>query len=136
MPKLCAGKSHCSNMVVDPRSSMGDTGIEVEPERSKRSMQHGPLLSAATQSAASSLRSLRKERRKTTDHTKRTGGGDVGIPSEEQPAVSLRQQLAGACDLNPTITEDMCFFDAWERGLQPGLSAIFRARQIRRVNPV
>jgi hypothetical protein len=38
----------------------------------------------------------------------------------------------GARANDPTVTADVLFLDAWERGLLTSLSAFLRARQIRR----
>jgi hypothetical protein len=58
------------------------------------------------------------------------------MPSGELLFASRRRELAGACADNPTVIEDLRFLDAWERGLVLSLSALLRARQIRRANPV
>jgi hypothetical protein len=55
---------------------------------------------------------------------------------EEPLVASRRQDLSSAAAYNPTVIEDLLFLDAWEEGLDPSLSAFFRARQIRRADPV
>jgi hypothetical protein len=54
----------------------------------------------------------------------------------EPPVATRQQDLSSADAFNPTIIEDMMFIDAWEGGQAQSLSAYFRARQIRRANPV
>jgi hypothetical protein len=49
--------------------------------------------------------------------------------------VMVQQHNFSSVDaFNPTVIEDLMFFDAWERGHARNLSAFFRARQIRRAN--
>jgi hypothetical protein len=55
---------------------------------------------------------------------------------EELLIASQRQGLSSADVFNPTVIEDLTFLDAWEGGDARSLSAYFRARQIRRANPV
>jgi hypothetical protein len=71
----------------------------------------------------------------TADHVENTSRGDDGMRGEELLVASRRRELADACADNPTVIEDLRFLDAWERGLVPSLSALLRARQIRRANP-
>jgi hypothetical protein len=47
-----------------------------------------------------------------------------------------QQDLRSADAINPTVIEDLMFIDAWEGGRAKSLSAYFRARQIRRANPL
>jgi hypothetical protein len=55
----------------------------------------------------------------------------------EQLLVALRlQDLSNTDAYNSTVIEDLLFLDAWEGGGEPSLSAYFRARQIRRADPV
>ena len=72
----------------------------------------------------------------TADHVENTSRGDDGMPVEELLVPPRRRELADACADNPTVIEDFRFLDAWERGLVPSLSALLRARQIRRADPV
>jgi hypothetical protein len=72
----------------------------------------------------------------TPDHVETTSNGDGGVPSKGLLSASRRQVLAGAGAYNPTVIEDLLFLDAWEKGQVPTLSAFFRARQIRRADPV
>lgn len=53
--------------------------------------------------------------------------------SEDQPAASPGCKFGARAD-DPTVIDDFLFLDAWERGLLPSLSALLRARQIRRAN--
>jgi hypothetical protein len=55
---------------------------------------------------------------------------------EELLVASQRQDLRNANVFNSTVIEDLMFIDAWEGGQAKSLSAYFRARQIRRANPV
>jgi hypothetical protein len=55
----------------------------------------------------------------------------------EELLVALpRQDLSNAAIHKSTVIEDLRFFNAWEEGRARSLSAIFRARQIRRANPL
>jgi hypothetical protein len=54
--------------------------------------------------------------------------------SEGQLAASIGHKFDGARAVDPTVIDDFLFLDAWERGLLPSLSALLRARQIRRAN--
>jgi hypothetical protein len=55
---------------------------------------------------------------------------------EELLVESRRQDLSSADVYNSTVIEDLLFLDAWEEGRDRSLSAFFRARQIRRADPV
>jgi hypothetical protein len=55
---------------------------------------------------------------------------------EEVLVQSRQADLSTIEGYNPTIIDDLLFLDAWEGGRVTSLSAFFRARQIRRVNPV
>ena len=55
---------------------------------------------------------------------------------EELLVASRRQDLSNAGAHNSTVIEDLVFLDAWEEGHARSLSAYFRARQIRRADPV
>jgi hypothetical protein len=55
---------------------------------------------------------------------------------EELLVASRQQDLSSADVYNSTVIEDLLFLDAWEGGQAKSLSAYFRARQIRRANPV
>jgi hypothetical protein len=55
----------------------------------------------------------------------------------EEPLAAPRQQDLSSADVfNPTVIEDLLFLDAWVEGRVRSLSAYFRARQIRRADPV
>jgi hypothetical protein len=54
----------------------------------------------------------------------------------EPPVATRQQDLSSADAMNPTVIEDLMFIDAWEGGQAQTLSSYFRARQIRRANPV
>jgi hypothetical protein len=51
------------------------------------------------------------------------------------PVAARRRALADA-RTDDSVQEDLCFLDAWEKGLVPHLSGFFRARQIRRLSHV
>ena len=55
---------------------------------------------------------------------------------EELLVESRRQDLSSADAYNSTVIEDLFFLNAWEEGRDRSLSAFFRARQIRRADPV
>ena len=55
---------------------------------------------------------------------------------EELVARTRQQDLSSVDVFNPSVIEDLMFLDAWEGGHARSLSAYFRARQIRRANPV
>jgi hypothetical protein len=55
---------------------------------------------------------------------------------EELFVASRRQDLSSADVYNSTVIEDLLFLNAWEEGRERSLSAFFRARQIRRADPV
>jgi hypothetical protein len=55
---------------------------------------------------------------------------------EELLVESRRQALDSTDACNPTVIEDLVFLNSWEEGRHRSLSAIFRARQIRRADPV
>jgi hypothetical protein len=60
--------------------------------------------------------------------------GDARMLSEDQLAASIGHKFDGARAVNPTVIDDFRFLEAWERGLLASLSALLRARQIRRAN--
>jgi hypothetical protein len=55
---------------------------------------------------------------------------------EELLVESRRQYLSSTGAYNPSVTEDLVFLHAWEEGRERSLRALFRARQIRRADPV
>ena len=55
---------------------------------------------------------------------------------EELLVESRRPDLSSADAYNSTVIEDLVFLSAWEEGRDRSLSAFFRARQIRRADPV
>jgi hypothetical protein len=55
---------------------------------------------------------------------------------EELLVESRRQYLSSAGAYNSTVIEDLVFLNDWEEGRERSLGAFFRARQIRRADPV
>jgi hypothetical protein len=107
MPPKANPDSHVrANKGVEPKSSFADTVAKMDPRRLERS----PRLSEVTPLAVLSAPSIE------IDPT--TAGS--------------RQEQKGNSRASDTVINNLRFFDAWEKGLLPNLSAFLRARQIRR----